>query len=121
MWGEKACNDKLVQTDGAEQDPIGTCSLTTCKTKGEQSRVDVSKHKQQQLEQPQKQEEQKRPTYHNNNSLGTEQINSLGMEEQQQKGYMYQIMVDTGAELSEAPRSFADHVQLSSSQNRPRA
>ena len=30
---------------------------------------------------------------------------------------MYQIMVDTGAELSVAPRSFADHVQLSSSQN----
>ena len=30
---------------------------------------------------------------------------------------MYQIMVDTCAELSVAPRSFADHVQLSSSQN----
>ena len=30
---------------------------------------------------------------------------------------MYQIMVDTGAELSVAPRSFADHVQLSSSKS----
>ena len=121
---ERACNDKLVQTEGAEQDPIGTCSLTTCKTKGEDNRVDVSKHKQQQLEQPQQQREeegaseeeasdQKRPKQHNNNSLGTGQINSLGIGEQQ-KGYMYQIMVDTGAELSVAPRSFADHVQLSS-------
>ena len=94
---------------GAEQDPIETCSLTTCKPKGEDNRMDVSKHKQQQLEQQKQQQreeegasaeeasEQKRPTHHNNNSLGTEQINSLGIEEQQ-KGYMYQIMVDTGAE-----------------------
>ena len=71
----QACNDKFVQTNGAEQDPIGACSLTTCEPKGEHNRVDISKHKQQQLEQPQKQEqreekgtseeetsEQKRPT-----------------------------------------------------------
>ena len=121
----RACSDKLVQTNGTEQDPIGACSLTTCEPKGEHNRVDVSKHKQQQLEQQkQKQREEEGASeeeasdkrgqqQHNNNSLGTEQINSLGIGEQQ-KGYMYQIMVDTGAELSVAPRSFADHVQLSS-------
>ena len=124
--GKQACTDKLVQTNGAEQDPMETCSLTTCKTKGELSRMDVPQHKQQQLEQPQKQEQKEEEgaseaeasegmqTQHN--SLGTEQINSLGIGEQQ-KGYMCQIMVDTGAETSVAPRSFADHVQLSSSQN----
>ena len=87
---ERACNDKLTQTEGAEHDPIETCSLTTCKPEEEHNRMDVSKHKQQQLEQPQKQEqreeegtsaeetsEQKRPTQHNNNSLGTEQIKQL--------------------------------------------
>ena len=120
----RACSDKLVQTNGTEQDPIGACSLTTCEPKAEHNRVDVSKHKQQQLEQPQKQREEegaseeeasdpKGPKQHNNNSLETGQINSLGIGEQQ-KGYMCQIMVDTGAELSVAPRSFADHVQLSS-------
>ena len=31
--GEQACNDKLVQTNGAKQDPIEICSLTTCKPK----------------------------------------------------------------------------------------
>ena len=55
---ERACNDKLVQTEGAEQNPIETCSLATCKPKEEHNRVDVSKHKQQQLEQPQKQEQE---------------------------------------------------------------
>ena len=54
----RACSDKLVQTNGTEQDPIGACSLTTCEPKAEHNRVDVSKHKQQQLEQPQKQREE---------------------------------------------------------------
>ena len=116
--GEQACTDKFVQTNGAEQDP-----------KGEHSRVDVSKHKQKQLEQQTQEQkegegtseeetsEQKRPKQHNNNSLGTQQINSLGREDHEQERCMYQIMVDTGAETSVAPRSFADHVQLSFPQN----
>ena len=119
--GEQACTDKLEQQNGTEKDPIGACSLQTCEQEGEHNRVDFSKHKQEQLEQQeQKQEEaskQKRPKQHNNNnnnnSLGTQQINSLGREDLEQKGCICQIMVDTGAETSVAPRSFADHVQLS--------
>ena len=85
--GEQTCTDKLVQRNGTEKDPIGACSLKTCEPQGELSRVDVTKHKQKQLEQQkQKQEkiseeetsEQKRPKQHGNNSLGTQQINSLG-------------------------------------------
>ena len=79
--------------------------------------MDVTKHKQEQLEQQEQKQkeasEQKRPKQHNNNSLGTQQINSLGREDLEQKGCICQIMVDTGAETSVAPRSFADHVQLS--------
>ena len=112
----KICTDKLIQKDGAEE------SLT----RGEHNRMDVTQHKQEQFEQQkqQRQEEeetskeetskQKRPKPHNNNSLGTQQINSLGREDHDQQPSLYQIMIDTGAELSVAPKSFADHIQLSS-------
>ena len=118
----EACRDKLMQKDGAKEDPKG----------GEHNRVDVTQHKQEQLEQQkQKQQEeeeaskqeaskQERPKQHNNNnnnnnnSLGTQQNNSLEQEDHEQQPSLYQIMIDTGADLSVAPRSFADHIQLSS-------
>ena len=113
----KACTDKLIQKDGEEENP----------KRGEHNRVDVTQHKQEQLEhqkQQQKEEEeeeeeeetskQKRPKQHNNNSLGTQQNNSLGREDHEQQPSLCQIMIDTGAELSVAPKSFADHIQLSS-------
>ena len=58
--------------------------------------------------------EQDRPKQNTQqNSLGTR---SIGIGEGESAS-MYQIMVDTGAQLSVAPRSFADHIPLSFSQD----
>ena len=124
--GKAACRDKLVQKDGAaKHDPTTTCSLASCNQRGEHSRMDVTQNKQQQQleQQEQKQEEtseeetskQDGPKQHNNNNnLGTNYIGSLEREDHEQQPSLYQIMIDTGADLSVAPRSFADHIQLSS-------
>ena len=112
--GKAACRDKLEQQDGAKADP----------TRGEHNRMDVTQNKQQQQlakqEQKPKEEEegasqeeaseQDRPKQNTQqNSLGTRSIR-IGEGE---SASMYQIMVDTGAQLSVAPRSFADHIPLS--------
>ena len=47
-------------------------------------------------------------------SLGDTANQQLRNEKQEEQRSLYQIMVDTGAELSVAPKSFADHIQLSS-------
>ena len=73
--GKQACIDKLVQTDGAEQDPTTPCSLTSCKQGGEHHRVDVTQNKQEQLEQQKQQQQeeetskQQRPKQHNKQQL----------------------------------------------------
>ena len=123
--GEQACNNKLEKRDGTAKDPTGACSF--CKTRGEHNRMDVTQNKQQQQlakqEQKPKEEEegasqeeaseQDRPKQNNNNnSLGTNYIGSLGREEREAMT-LHRILVDTGAETSVAPRSFADHVPLS--------
>ena len=128
---KEACIDKLERNNGTEEDPRETCSLTSCKTRGAHNRMDVTQNKQQQQlakqEQKPKEEEegasqeeaseQDRPKQNNNNnSLGTNYIGSLGREEQEAMT-LHRILVDTGAETSVAPRSFADHIPLSFSQN----
>ena len=119
----QACTDKLEEEDGTQKDPIATCSLEACRQRGEHNRMDVTQNKkQQQLEQQeQKKEEtskQDGPKQHNNNNnnLGTNYIGSFEREEQEAMS-LYRILVDTGAETSVAPRSFADHIPLSFSQN----
>ena len=63
-----------------------------------------------------------------NNSLGIGEQQPAGSLEQQplacrspkqNLGQAWSILIDTGAELSVAPRSFADHIQLSSSEEAP--
>ena len=125
--GEQACNNKLEKRDGTTKDPTGACSLASCKTRGEHSRVDITQNKQQQQLAKQKQKpkeeeggasqeeasEQDRPKQNTQqNSLGTR---SIGIGEGEPAS-MYQILVDTGAQLSVAPRSFAEHIPLSFSQ-----
>ena len=108
--GRQACRDKLERQD---------------ETRGEHNRMDLTQNKQQQqLEQEQKPKEeeggalqeaseQDRPKQNTQqNSLGTRSIR-IGEGE---PASMYQILVDTGAQLSVAPRSFAEHIPLSFSQ-----
>ena len=124
--GEQACNNKLEKRDGTAKDPTGACSF--CKTRGEHNRMDVTQNMQQQQLAQQKQKpkeegggasqeeasEQDRPKQNTQqNSLGTR---SIGIREGESAS-MHQILVDTGAQLSVAPRSFADHIPLSFSQN----
>ena len=63
-----------------------------------------------------------------NNSLGIGEQQPAGSLEQQplacrfprqNLGQAWSILIDTGAELSVAPRSFADHIQLGSSEEAP--
>ena len=63
-----------------------------------------------------------------NNNLGIGEQQPAGSLEQQSLacrspkqnlGQAWSILIDTGAELSVAPRSFADHIQLSSSEEAP--
>ena len=125
--GEQACNNKFEKRDGTAKDPTGACSLASCKTRGEHSRVDITQNKQQQQLAKQKQKpkeeeggasqeeasEQDRPKQNTQqNSLGTNYIGSLGGEERETMT-LHRILVDTGAETSVAPRSFADHVPFS--------
>ena len=49
----------------------------------------------------------------NNNSLGREEQQTASRSPRQNLGQAWMILVDTGAELSVAPRSFADFIQLS--------
>ena len=49
----------------------------------------------------------------NNNSLGREEQQTVSRSPSQNLGQAWMILVDTGAELSVAPRRFADFIQLS--------
>ena len=110
--GRQACSDKLERQE---------------ETRGEHNRMDLTQNKQQQQlakqeQKPQEEEggasqeeasEQDRPKQNTQqNSLGTRSIR-IGEGE---PASMHQILVDTGAQLSVAPRSFAEHIPLSFSQ-----
>ena len=128
VW-KRACIDKLLTTKGAKQeDPREACSTNACK-----------QDKQQQLEQQEeaakttlgigtsirtgqleqkKLEQRDNKTTTNNNSMQQQQLrpDSLGTEAKGSPKRPWRILVDTGAELSVAPRSFAAEIPLSSLQ-----
>ena len=133
---ERACSDKLSIEKGAKQEDPNTACRTACRQKGEHNRVDFPSNKQQQqLEQQQKQlqegqlrtaepttsliaDKQETATDCNNNKqkqhTATSNKNSLGINKQERPPQRpWRILVDTGAKLSVAPRSFAAEIQLS--------
>ena len=133
---ERACSDKLSKEKGAKQEDLNTACRTVCRQKGEHNRVDFPNNKQQQQLEKQKQKNlqegqlgtadlkdktiaaqqtaatdcsnsiQHQPTACNKHSL------SIGTKERPPQR-PWRILVDTGAELSVAPRSFAAEIQLS--------
>ena len=121
---------------GAKQEDPSIACTTACRQKGEHNRVDFPSNKQQQqLEQEQKQlqEGQLRTAEPTNSLIADKQDaatdcsnnkqkqhtaasnkNSLGISKQDRPPQRpWRILVDTGAELSVAPRSFAAEIQLS--------
>ena len=131
---ERACSDKLSKGKGAKHEDL---------KKGEHNRVDFPSNKQQQQLEQQKQKQlqegQLRPaepqttsliadkqeaaTDCSNNNKQKQQTaacnkNSLGIGKQERPPKRpWRILVDTGAELSVAPRSFAAEIQLSPLEN----
>ena len=133
---ERTCSDKLSIEKGAKQEDPNIACKTACRQKGEHNRVDFPSNKQQQQLEQQKQKDlqegqlgiadlrdktiaaqqtaatdcsnskQQQPTACNKNSLG------IGTKERPPQR-PWRILVDTGAELSVAPRSFAAEIQLS--------
>ena len=140
VWA-RACKAKLLKEQGAKQeDPNRACSTTACRPTKEQKQLDQARLQEGQLRQDlskqlhKKQEDKKQTIGHNNNSLGPAcnnsslGNNSLGIEEQQEcresleqqplafrrsSLQLWKILIDTGAELSVAPRDFAAEIQLS--------
>ena len=121
---------------GAKQEDPNTACRTACRQKGEHDRVDFPSNKQQQqLEQQQKQlregqlrtaepttsliADKKEAATDCSNSKQKQHTaacnkNSLGIGKQERPPQRpWRILVDTGAELSVAPRSFAAEIQLS--------
>ena len=137
VWKE-ACKAKLLTTKGAKQeDPREACSTNACKQNKQQQLeqqqdtaktslgIGTSLRTEEQLEQ--KKLEQKEgaatscnnnKTTTNNNSMQQKQLrpDSLGTEAKGSPKRPWRILVDTGAELSVAPRSFAAEIPLSSLQ-----
>ena len=137
VWKE-ACKNKLLTTKGAKQeDPREACSTTACKHDKQQQHeqqqnlaktslsIGTSLRTDEQLEQ--KKLEQKEgaatscnnnKTTANNNNMQQQQLrpDSLGTEAKGSPQRPWRILVDTGAELSVAPRSFAAEIPLSSLQ-----
>ena len=119
---DRACRDRLAKGNGAKQeDPGKTCSTTACRQNKQQQQLEQQKQKPLQegqlrtadLSSEQKLEQtgentikQEETTANNKNSLG------LGTQ-QRPPARPWRILVDTGAELSVAPRSFAETTQLS--------
>ena len=121
--GDGACRDKLAKEKGAKQEDPGTaCSTTACRQKQKQKPLQEGQLRTADLSSQQKLEQRSKNNSlgHNNNSLGTGNNslgtgnNSLGTGEQERPPKRpWRILVDTGAELSVAPRSFAETTQLS--------
>ena len=127
VW-KKACKDKLLTTRGAKpEDPHKACSTTACKQHKqqqlEQTSMRAEQLEQKKLEQQNKtttdnnsMQQQNNKTTTNNNSLQQQQLrpDSLGTEAKRPPLRPWRILVDTGAEISVAPRSFAAEIPLSS-------
>ena len=137
VWKE-ACKSKLLTTKGAKQeDPREACSTNACKRDKQQQLeqqqniaktsvgIGTSLRTIEQLEQNKLEQKewaatscQNNKTTTNNNSMQQQQLrpDSLGTEAKGSPKRPWRILVDTGAELSVAPRSFAAEIPLSSLQ-----
>ena len=135
VWKE-ACNDKLLTTKGAKQeDPREACSTTACKQDKQQQLeqqqniaktslgIGTSLRTEEQLEQKKLEQKEGAATSCNNNKTTTnmqqQQLRPDSLGTEAKKGSPkrpWRILVDTGAELSVAPRSFAAEIPLSSLQ-----
>ena len=137
VWKE-ACNNKLLTTKGAKQeDPREACSTTPCKQDKQQQLeqqqniaktslgIRTSLRTEEQFEQKKLEQKEGAATSCNNNKTTTNNNNmqqqqlrpdSLGTEAKGSPKRPWRILVDTGAELSVAPRSFAAEIPLSSLQ-----
>ena len=137
VW-KRACTDKLLTTKGAKQeDPREACNTTACKQDKQQQLeqqqniaktslgIGTSLRTEEQLEQKKlEQKEGAAPSCNNNkttttnNNMQQQQLrpDSLGTEAKGSPKRPWRILVDTGAELSVAPRSFAAEIPLSSLQ-----
>ena len=135
VW-DRACKDKLLTAKGAKpEDPSKTCSTTACKQDKQQQlehQEEVAKTslgigtsiRTEQLEQKKLEQREgaatgcnnnNNKTTTNNNSMQQQQLrpDSLGTETKRPPPRPWRILVDTGAEISVAPRSFAAEIQLS--------
>ena len=133
---DRTCRDKPAKEKRAEQeDPGKACSTTACRQEGQLRPADLSSEQklEQRGEQPQGEPNQllrrkgfrtaapqtQTPANNNNNSLGNNNnlgnnTNNLGTGEQERPPKRpWRILVDAGAELTVAPRSFAADIQLS--------
>ena len=144
VWKE-ACKSKFLTTKGAKQeDPREACSTNACKQDKQQQLgqqqniakttlgIGTSLRTEEQLEQKKLEQQNNKTTTDNNsmqqqnntatttnNSLQQQQLrpDSLGTEAKGSPQRPWRILVDTGAELSVAPRSFAAEIPLSSVQS----
>ena len=134
VW-DRACKDKLLTTKGAKpEDPSKACSTTACKQDKHQQleqqkesaktslgigtsiRTDQLEHKKLEQREGAATGCNNNKTTTNNNSMQQQQLrpDSLGTEAKRPPPRPWRILVDTGAEISVAPRSFAAEIQLSS-------
>ena len=135
---KRACKSKLSRRKGIKQeDPRGELEqLAQTKQQTQEKQLDQARLLKKELQRMELQQEEKKQTIGQNN-LGTNSLrrtsgfetnnlgtlghknirtNSLGCENQQCTRCpikFWKILIDTGAEISVAPRSFAEDVQLS--------